>query len=330
MEILTTNSEIQDKIRWVLGDHRDKRIVLVAFVGKEPERYIDRPEGIDLYCWLKIPGTNPNGLRSLLGKANLFAVKNLHTKIYWSRKRGSVVGSANLSQEALEDGNQYELAVYLPPGKLDVRPLLKRFIANPIDKLTVDRFEERYNIYRLRNPNEMKGRNTSRHRTTSRSFLEWCESKGPAWNLYWWGKLAYPPEDAVDAIEREKGSRYYHDYICSDSRNHYRLGEWVLSFKEGQYTNGDIRPLSLSWFIPEVYGITRSKEWSDYPHLWFQVGTELPQPPFNLRDGIFRKVLTRAIIQLGGDVENVVKQGTRPTERFLHTLEERYLELTLT
>jgi hypothetical protein len=331
MEILVTSQQIRDKIRWVLGDAHDERIVLVAFVGHDAVKFLDNPKGIQLYCWLKPSGTNPNGLRGLLGKeVELFAVENLHMKLYWSRKRGAVLGSANLSENALQNGVQLELAAYFPPKIIDVRRLMKRFEATPTNDPEIDEFEKKYNLYHLRNPNEALPR--SRYTSRTPNYLEWRKtrqkSRKAQFNLYWWSEEAAPPQDALQALRQNTGSEKHVDYIVSRSKNLYQRGAWVLSFREKRSQNGAIRPVSIEWFIPQEYAMTKKRGW--HKHIWFQTGKQLPAVHFNLNDSIFRQALAKVLIDNGNDIRNVViKNSTRPTEEFLHSLEQKYREVKL-
>lgn len=322
MEILATSQQISDKIRWVLGDAHDERIALVAFVGYDAAKFLDNPKGIQLYCWLKVPGTNPNGLRSLLSKdVDLFAVKNLHMKLYWSRKRGAVLGSANLSANALENGVQLELAVYLPPKTIDVKRLMKRFVAIRIDGPMIDDFQKRYNLYPLHNQDDIV--------PFSSNFLDWCDLKPieTPFRLYWWWDEALPPNDVLKVLKQETGSDYNLGFINSMSKKDYEPGEWVLSFKESSYTNGNIRPLGLEWFVPQMYAQTQEKGWAEYSHIWLQTH-KTQSEPFDLQDSIFKKALTDVLIEHGNHVENVVmKNGTQPTGEFLRSLEKKYREI---
>ncbi len=331
MEILATSQQISDKIRWVLGDTHDERIALVAFVGHDAAKFLDNPKGIQLYCWLKIPGTNPNGLRSLLNKGvDLFAVNNLHMKLYWSWKRGAVLGSANLSENALENGVQLELAVYLPPKTIDVKRLMKQFVAITIDGPMIDGFEKRYNLYPLRNHDDIVQFLQSKSQTPN--FLDWCNLKRKSietpFHLYWWWDEANPPNDALKVVKQETGSDYNLGFINSMSKKDYEPGGWVLSFRESSYTNGNIRPLRLEWFVPQVYAQTQEKGWAKYSHIWLQVRKALQSEPFDLQDSIFKKALTDVLIEHGNNVENVVtKNDTQPTEEFLRSLEKKYREI---
>jgi hypothetical protein len=325
MEILFKANQIREKVRWVMGDPNDERIILVAFVGADAETFLDKPRGIKLYFWPNIPGTNPAGLCALRENGvELFAVENLHMKLYWSRKRGAVIGSANLTQNAFSDGALYELALYLPAGKIDIRQIMKSLVAKPVSNATLDELEERYNLYRLRNQTLSLPK-----RTTIRTFLQWYSNRRPEWRLFWWWEEANAPKDACRMLQAETGSEYYHGYVHSNLKNHYKKGQWVLCVKETYNQNRKIRLSKFEWFIPEIYSISHEKKWSAYKHFWFQIGKRLPSTiPFDQSDEFFKQAFKDTVAQIGKGIEDVVSNGTSPNSRFLNTLAKRYKELS--
>jgi hypothetical protein len=323
MEILSTNRQIREKIGWVLGNPQDERIVLVAFVGANPLRFLEHPKGIKLYCWLTVPGTSPKGLWALRGEGvELFAVDNLHMKLYWSRKRGAVLGSANLSENALDDGSQFELAVYLPPNTIDAKVIAKKLIATSINKTRIEQFEKEFNLYTLRNPEIPRKRSV-----TSLTFLEWYKSGGAKWRIFSW-RYRYDsvPKDTLTAIKRETGNDYYYDSISSWTKNHYKKGEWVLCFKEKLNANGKSSSSSFSWFIPQIYTPTKAKKWAESKHFWFQIARHLPDLPFNPRDQVFQRAFSKAVDQIG-NTDEIMDSDNYPTKQFLRTVVAAYQEL---
>jgi hypothetical protein len=325
MEILSTNRQIREKIRWVLGDPRDERIVLVAFVGANPLRFLKHPKGIKLYCWLTVPGTNPKGLWALRGEGvELFAVDKLHTKLYWSRKRGAVLGSANLSERALNDGSQFELAVYLPANTIDAKAFAKKFIATSIDKPEIEHLDEEYNLYALRNPSSAR-----KALLSPQSFFDWYTTGGAKWRLYGWSFTSDPPQDTITAIRQETGGDNYHEYINSWSKSQYRLKEWVLFFKDRKNANGKFGSSSFSWFIPQMHtrSTTKVKKWSGYKHFWFQIARRLPPDlPFDQREQVFQKAFSKAVNEMGG-TDKIMDSNNYPTRDFLEKIAAAYQQL---
>src|SRR5579872_6181884 len=76
--------------------------------------------------WPQPGGTNPAAIEALVAAgAHVHFVDRLHTKIYWSRAHGSLIGSANLTANALGESRFREAVVRLPPGRFDIRPFIQ-------------------------------------------------------------------------------------------------------------------------------------------------------------------------------------------------------------
>jgi GNAT superfamily N-acetyltransferase len=148
MQVLDSARAIKEKIKWVLSDIHGKRIVLVAFVGSNPLAYLPHPKGITLCCWPRVPGTNPKGLHALKNSGvNTYAIERLHMKLYWSSTRGAVIGSANLSANALEPGQNHELAVYVSAGTIDAPCLLQSYAKRKIGSRLMAELEKKFAAY---------------------------------------------------------------------------------------------------------------------------------------------------------------------------------------
>jgi phosphatidylserine/phosphatidylglycerophosphate/cardiolipin synthase-like enzyme len=64
-------------------------------------------------------------LRILCARAKVHFVNRLHAKIYWSKARGALLGSANLTANALGENGLQEAMVWLPPELFDIRPFIR-------------------------------------------------------------------------------------------------------------------------------------------------------------------------------------------------------------
>src|SRR5439155_14385420 len=95
--ILYTQTQIKHGIRSLFSDRNDRRIAIVGFVGDGAQAYLGNPAGVEIFCWPRGGGTNPNALRLLRRRhAIIRFVDSLHMKLYWS-PRGCVITSANLT-----------------------------------------------------------------------------------------------------------------------------------------------------------------------------------------------------------------------------------------
>lgn len=106
MKMLMTSNDVRKELTTLMAPSKRRRVAISAFVGKGARDYIPKPRGVELICWPRAGGTNPQELRRLkrggvkIGFANL-----LHMKLYWAAGRGTLVTSANLSTNALGAGN---------------------------------------------------------------------------------------------------------------------------------------------------------------------------------------------------------------------------------
>ena len=113
--ILYSAEEIRREIQSVLNSNNGQRCAIVAFVGQDVLDFIQEPAGLTVYCWPNVAATHPDGINNLLSKgAVVFFVDRLHVKLFWSADGGAVLGSCNLTRNALGGGDAglYELAYY--------------------------------------------------------------------------------------------------------------------------------------------------------------------------------------------------------------------------
>src|SRR5690349_21276883 len=130
-QILYTSTDVRSAIIDVFRNSRGRRVAITAFVGNGVESYLPKPKGIELVCWPKAGGTNPEAIRKLikLGVSVSFS-PGLHMKIYWTEDVGAVITSANLSTNALGAGNLMEFGVLVPSKQIDINKLLRRINPN--------------------------------------------------------------------------------------------------------------------------------------------------------------------------------------------------------
>jgi len=130
-KILYTSADVRKAIIELFESSKGRRVAITAFVGSGSEAYLRKPEGIELVCWPKAGGTNPDALRKLikLGVKVSFA-KSLHMKIYWTADKGAVITSANLSKNALGAGNLMEIGIFVPSKSVDIDRILKQINPN--------------------------------------------------------------------------------------------------------------------------------------------------------------------------------------------------------
>ncbi|MGM9484864.1 phospholipase D family protein [Roseateles sp. NT4] len=127
MEYLNGSSAIKKRLHALFsGD--EEQWAIVAFVGYGAlDQLPPRPKNLRVICWPKAGATHPDGVRRLIGAGvDVYFCDRLHSKIFWAEGRGHIVGSANLSRNALGCTGQHEFGVYLDDPAFDARKVLSR------------------------------------------------------------------------------------------------------------------------------------------------------------------------------------------------------------
>jgi len=334
MEILLTADAIAKRVQYVLEAPQGERYAIVAFIGARPLEWIRKPENLHVYCWPSAGGTHPDGVDSLVGKgANVAFVEHLHSKVYHS-ERGTVIGSANLSSNAL-GGVLTETAVYLPSGAFPIAEQLARLkkgmcaprtkeFSRRLAKLRID-----HNAYRQRNPAERVESDASdidsiveidsKH---AHSFEDWYYSPNRAqWQLGVWSTPATIPADVKQEEINFSGTEPA-AWIGHDRENKFVLSLPTLEcqFFQKSYK---IRKNGISWWFPKVMRKTEHEEWGDMPYI-FMAQERIPvgaSVPFDLDDARFQPALSRTMEELGEESEEMIGPVT---DTFIKTLARHY------
>jgi hypothetical protein len=125
VKILKSSASIRKAIGELMAPGGGRRVAISAFVGDGARAFIRKPLGVEIICWPRAGGTNPLELNRLKNAgAHISFADRLHMKVYWAAKRGAIVGSANLSTNALGAGGLKEFGVLLPPGSIDIDELI--------------------------------------------------------------------------------------------------------------------------------------------------------------------------------------------------------------
>lgn len=328
MEILTRTAEIKSAIRELFADPSDERVAAVAFVGADALSFIPHPNGLQIYCWPQPGGTHPTAIEDLIRHgAHVHFVERLHAKIYWSRRGGSLIGSANLTSNALGEDALQEAVVRFPAGVFDIGPFIRslRMVGDFAAKL---KWLQRAHIaYMQRNPG-----GDDRMLATPRlmSFAEWLSSGKlrQEWRLGWWDTLGEAPEDAVQKLEEETGSRQFATFLGVKRASDLRKSVFTLSFEALPQPQERIRLRRFEWWAPETRVLTTSSDCREYPYLWF-ARRRIPQntiPPFDHHDSVFRRALARTIREMGG-MKWLKNAPLKPSAKYLRLLEDHFMRL---
>ena len=325
MQILTHPQTIKQKIQWLIEDNQCERVVIVAFVGENAIAYLPNPEGLKLYCWPIIPGTNPNGLRKLQNaNVDLKGVKHLHSKIYWSKNRGCIIGSANLSANALENNKNIETCVYLQQGEVDIKKILSPLTlkSEQITDSDILKLEREFNTYFMKNPHRRE--KVKKHNIL---FPEWYKNNKNTINikLRYWDTEDEPPSDATDRVKEQTGTTHFHDFIHAEDPKAFKIGDWILELRESK-NNNELEITELSWFIPNIYDETKDNKWKYDKYVWYQTGEILITEPFNINDEILLKSINKSLAGFD-NVESTITKKNYPKANFTKALHNNYMKL---
>ena len=142
IQYLTDSKSIKDKLEWLFNTD-DRKVAIVGFVGGNAAEYISNFKNLEIYCWPLPHATNPDGIVALNEQhANVYFKEKLHAKIYWAERRGVIIGSANLSDNALGERGLSEFAVYINDEKFNIDDVIKEFGLEGLSKFSKQQLNE--------------------------------------------------------------------------------------------------------------------------------------------------------------------------------------------
>lgn len=304
---LLLGPSIAEKIKDVLADASDERVAVVAFVGRNPLRWLpDKPEGTHIYCWPHPGATNPDGIRQLIkAGVHVHLVPNMHAKVYWSRTGGAVVGSANLSHNGLGDAGLFEAGVYLAPGIIDIEEVLQSLrpsaISQDTNKQAFDKalavLDREHNAYCARNPSTASFATTaSRSKPT---FGEWLASTGRKdWQInYWTYEMDRAPNDLNTVVGEGQPEFECENWCAEDIEDRLSCNIPTLEIRLSSKTFKRWQSTKPKWWMPTTSYTSTDRAFKDMPFIWacrekIPAGVEVP---FNNEEPAFLRALDRAI-----------------------------------
>lgn len=323
MKLLAAPQKIRSAVKDILRNPADERVVAVAFVGADALSYLPDPKGISVYCWPKPGGTNPNAVEDLLrAGVKVHFVERLHAKLYWSAGRGALIGSANLSSNALGEGGLRETMIRLPPRAIDVLAFCRSLtVVRDFDK-RLRRLHTEHVQFLQHNPAR---RSPAKGGHPVPSFEQWFKSgRHSQWRLGWYDENYDPPDDALNLLEKETGSKKHATYMSVSCPNDLRAGVFTLEFATGNTSKG-LRVVDSRWWVPKHKAKSRDKDFKTYPYIWFADQRYVPhgaRPPFDCHDPRFQQALAAAITDSGA-LRRLDKLH-KPSNDFIKRVERHY------
>jgi hypothetical protein len=287
MKYLHNSHAIKHQLRKLFSGNGTKWAV-VGFVGYNALDHL--PTGVSdlsVVCWPKAGGTNPDGVRRLTDNGiKVYFCKRLHHKVYWRENMGLIVGSANLSDNALGEGRLHEFGVYCADRSFDITSLLseleyKEVTAEALAKLDVEHTAQ------ARKSGEAKPVAVP---DISQHFLRAANSCFPKqWKLVTWQKFRENSEHIQEAVEHQFGSRHWANDNDVDVGS-FHEGDFVLQVKVNG--DGNVERANARWLLVElVVGGDRNRAVVQVKRL-----DDRTPPPFAI-DPVFRRNLKTTINQ---------------------------------
>jgi len=323
MEVLYSSESVSRKIKEVLGQPRkgDRRVALVAFVGRHAESFLPHPDGLEIICWLRPGATDAVALTNLEERgARLFKARRLHAKVYWSSRRGCVITSANASASALARGGLTEVGVWLPPGAVDIQQMIDKAGPKPI------RRKDLLLLAKAPRPAFSPERELEGNAPRGFSFSRWMEDREKypetvKWKIGWWNDKTAE----ASAISKRMAKMMFavpepHDVLYV-KEGQVDEREWLLTFRHPAVTN-----LAWMWVdFPVTVPPTDETYDPDYPVQAVQVlpPSLLSQPPFLLDRAFkaaFRKVIARPEYQEWIDRDDTLEVPSKLLEDLIEEI----------
>lgn len=309
-EVLYSSRAIKAKIRSVLANPQrdDRRVVLVAYIGKDYAEYLPDPAGIEVICSPTPGATSAAAVDGLIkAGATVWFSDKLHMKIYWSKFRGCVVTSANLSTSALGVKGLKEAGVWMEPGAVNVNKLIaeaKPYLAkdNHIEKLRIDESRHRRAMAAIGRSDEDDGF----------QYLDWFAHSTAArtpWKVGEYLGDMEVPEHAKDILKEKYDRKGPVNYLGADKKTSFREGDWLVQFEHDYDGKGGVR--SIMWMTVDFVSPA-----GESPFIAIQAHSlgKYERPPFPLTSQ-FKKAFKAAIARCQGELTNA--DGLFPSKAFL-------------
>lgn len=282
--VLPDSKSVRQQVKAVFSS-RGRKVAIVAFVGLDAETYLGKYlNKTEVYCWPRAGGTNPHAIQDLRTKfgCKVYFADKLHMKIFWSRDRGCVIGSANLTNNALGENGLKEAGIYLADSSLvKVDRIIKAIGGRSVTDAALRKLIDEHKSYYAKN-------RQARARRRKRSFLDWYIST-PRENLMlgWWCEGAESSTAANQIARKQYGLKEPDNFLRVTKANNFKENDWILVYKLRE-DGSCIYSSSIEWLYVER--LVRTNEDSDYPYeaIQFHRTKHFANPPFSI-DARFRK-----------------------------------------
>ena len=230
-----------------------KKWAVVGFVGYNALDHLpSHVSELSVVCWPKAGGTNPDGVRRLIDHGiSVYFCDRLHQKIYWRQGAGLIVGSANLSENALGDAGLHEFGVYCDDKSFNIDQVLNAFkyvsvTPEALEKLDIEHAAQA----------RQKDKSDDNDSHADITFLEAIETTYPKkWKLVTWSELRESNDHIRTEVESHFNTRNWVNDNDVESSS-FQVGDFVLQVKtndEGIVERANGRWLLVDYIIAKRY-----------------------------------------------------------------------------
>lgn len=233
MRYLRSSREIKKQL-FTLFSEAGKKWAVVGFIGYNALDHLPPcVSDLSVVCWPKAGGTNPDGVRRLIDHGiPVYFCDRLHDKIYWRQDAGLIVGSANLSDNALGDTGLHEFGVYCNDKEFDIHQVLETLSYAPVTSEALAKLDAEH-AAEVRRKGKSKGIDGTSQKVST--FLESIKTKHrKKWKLVTWSETRESNDHIRAEVETHFNTNHWVNDNDVESKN-FQAGDFVLQVK----TNDD-------------------------------------------------------------------------------------------
>jgi len=314
MDYLRNSKEIRRRLD-VLFSGDGQKWAIVGFVGIDALDHLPAPiSELSVICWPKAGGTNPDGVRQLIDSGvTVYFCDRLHQKLYWKKDVGLIVGSANLSKNALGDSGLHEFAVFCDDRDFDIATVLASLKYRPVTEGELAILDVADTAYALHLP-----RKSVRTASRGQTFLEAVATKFPKrWKLADWSEKRNMSDRTSIAIRAEVNVKFGANKWVFDidvKAESCEVGDFVLCVRTND--DGFVDRANARWL--RVDSFIRSQGC----HALVQVVKEQTVAPPFLIDAAFKRHLKTAFN--ASDWSEVYDKHQVVTKGFIKAIRDLY------
>jgi len=310
MVYLRTPAEIKSELAKLFIEPGEKWAI-VAFVGYSALDQLPKPIGdLSVVCWPKAGATHPDGVRRLLAAGvRVFFCADLHSKIFWRRNCGLIVGSANLSNNALGKTNQHEFAVYVADNSFEIQSVLKHLSYAEVTQASLHNLDMAHVAAATRDLDSDEGQ---KQRT-----LSFSQSRAVPIPKKW--KFISSSEERVDSatireavIEHCGKKKWANDNDAGDGI--YQPGDFVFQIHLDDEDDGPIKRANGKWLRVDFI----AKQGNSPVLVQVHPLQNGPNPPFEI-DATFKRAFKQVFNE--STWEEVMDDAGFVQDKFIRRLE---------